>query len=476
MRFLSTLTIFIFLTSNPIFYITPLYAQEEGGDPEGGGGGFDFGGFDGGFGGFDFGGLGGGGPTETGGGPGGSDLGGGGAGEGAGSDSGGPIDSDDYGDPGAGNGSDNNDGSNPDGGNGIEGSDSSTDDSGNKVTLSLKADYFCTSGYIKLSWTAMENRQYRLYKDGTQVPGSPFAGDVLSFDDHAVTFAEKADIKYSLEYISVNKKGKEKVTDKIDVTALAPCAPPSVPVFTRISDRCVNSLPEVTIRWDKTDRTTYYEVWRSPTGITSKRDGSLLTYPDPHFGEGSNANKFSFNDPKNSVVVNQAPKQKTIYYYKIISVGPGAPDGRTPSNWVGLRTRQCPLPTVSLFLTANGITKSSSDVPYLTVKQNIPVTISWNTTDIPAGPDACTASIPSTNPIPSAALTSAWSNNKAEAGREALPLISDIGSYHFKLTCQNARGVDYTSAIILTVDQTLKPYFKTTGGDVHTNKRIYISQ
>jgi hypothetical protein len=175
-------------------------------------------------------------------------------------------------------------------------------------------------------------------------------------------------------------------------------------------------------------------------------------------------------------VVDQGPEEKTIYYYKIISIGPGAPDGRTPSNWTGILTRQCPLPTVSLFLTANGITKSSNDVPYLTVKQNVPVTISWNTTDIPAGPNACIASIPSTNPIPSAELTSAWSNNKAEAGREALPLISAIGSYHFKLTCQNALGVDYTAAIILTVDQTKKPWFQTTGGSVHSNKGIYISE
>jgi hypothetical protein len=49
--FLSTLITLLFLLSNLIFYIPPLYAQEESGDPDGGGGdgGFDLGG--GGFGG-----------------------------------------------------------------------------------------------------------------------------------------------------------------------------------------------------------------------------------------------------------------------------------------------------------------------------------------------------------------------------------------------------------------------------------------
>lgn len=343
MRFLSSLIIFLFLISNLIFSITPLHAQQQD-SGEGHGGGDPGPDPDPGFG--DLGDPGpepgpGVGPEPGpvgggGGGGGGGDIGGGG---GAGASNG------DYGDPGSGDGSDNNDGSNTDGGNGIEGTDESTDDDGNNVTLKFDIKYYCVSGYIKLSWTTMQNRQYRLYKDGIQVPGSPFAENILSYDDHEVTFADKTDIAYSLEYIKVDK-GKVTVKDTINLTAVAPCAPPAIPVFTNISDKCVNDLPEVTFVWNKTNFTTYYEVWRSPTGVTSNNDAILLSAP--RFAEGSTLDKFTFNDPINSVVVNQAPEQGTIYWYKIVSVGPGYPDGRTPGAWTGLKTKQCIPPTVQI--------------------------------------------------------------------------------------------------------------------------------
>jgi hypothetical protein len=143
--------------------------------------------------------------------------------------------------------------------------------------------------------------------------------------------------------------------------------------------------------------------------------------------------------------------------------------------WVGIRTPDCSPPIINLFLTSKGVTLAYNDFP-LVVKQNDPVAILWNTTNVPVGPSSCTASIPSTDPAPTQDLINSWSNGKAEAGREALPPISTIGQYQFRLTCSNPQGVSGSSVITLKVDETKKPWFKTTGGDVHTNKGIYISE
>ncbi|MBI2593377.1 hypothetical protein HYW44_01935 [Candidatus Daviesbacteria bacterium] len=135
----------------------------------------------------------------------------------------------------------------------------------------------------------------------------------------------------------------------------------------------------------------------------------------------------------------------------------------------------CTPPQINLFLTSKGKTLGHNDYP-LNVKQNDPVSISWNTTNVPVGPSSCTASIPSTNPAPSQDLINSWSNGKAETGNQALAPISTIGNYQFSLTCSNPQGVSGSSTITLKVEETKKPYFKTTGGDVHTNKGIYISE
>ncbi|MBI2018040.1 hypothetical protein HYS92_03230 [Candidatus Daviesbacteria bacterium] len=169
------------------------------------------------------------------------------------------------------------------------------------------------------------------------------------------------------------------------------------------------------------------------------------------------------------------PDQTKRYSYQISGLDAQGNDV-TFSNWASpVELKSCSPPVINLFLTSKGKTLGHNDYP-LVIKQNDPVSISWNTVNVPVSPSSCTASIPSTDPAPSAALTSAWSNGKAETGNQALPPISTIGNYQFSLTCSNPQGVSGSSTITLKVEQTLKPYFKTTGGDVHTNKGIYISE
>lgn len=134
----------------------------------------------------------------------------------------------------------------------------------------------------------------------------------------------------------------------------------------------------------------------------------------------------------------------------------------------------CSWPVINLNLTNGIITTNAASGPFLHVKQKEPVTIFWDTVNVPPGPAACTASIPSITPRPSQALFNAFNGNKSEAGSIDLPPISDIGAYQFTLTCQSIWGIENQNSATLHVEQLELPYIQTTGGDVHSNELIDI--
>lgn len=133
-------------------------------------------------------------------------------------------------------------------------------------------------------------------------------------------------------------------------------------------------------------------------------------------------------------------------------------------------------PIVSLYI--NGITSGGLPV---TVNQNsIPQpNLTWQVGNTPN--NSCTASVTSVggSSIP-AALMSAWSGTKGPppmAPNTGGPVVLSTylpGSFLFFLTCTNNVGTT-TSSIQLDIIKYPPPYFKTTGGDVHTNETIFIT-
>lgn len=163
-----------------------------------------------------------------------------------------------------------------------------------------------------------------------------------------------------------------------------------------------------------------------------------------------------------------------------------------PGNFVELRADNSALPLATLYIYAQSlepprvnlyltkleqgvsITKSNTDFPYLSVKQNEQLTISWDTFNIPPGLNACTAAIISTNPLPSSTLFLAWNGGKNNNGSQVLPPIRAIGTYTFNIICTSKLGDSVSADISLIISQLQKPFIQTTGGDVHTNEAISV--
>lgn len=142
------------------------------------------------------------------------------------------------------------------------------------------------------------------------------------------------------------------------------------------------------------------------------------------------------------------------------------------STWVaGL---DCEVPSLSMNI--NG--KQSYDLP-LAVKQKDVATLTWSVSHA----NSCTASPQSTPSDPNItpanlnAINNAFTGVKALTGSASIPTL-DIGTYRFTLACTNSNVPAYPASTTSTliVNQLQKPYIQTTGGDVHTNETIFISQ
>lgn len=143
------------------------------------------------------------------------------------------------------------------------------------------------------------------------------------------------------------------------------------------------------------------------------------------------------------------------------------------SNWSTTSDTCTPPPPPKVNLTMKNETTgdqvSNGGFP-LAARQTHRLTLSWNVSNA----ESCTASA---NPL----YKSVWTDNKVDpavnpTGSVTITNTEVKGTYVFGLTCRNAIGDQVPSTIQVNITQLQKPYIQTTGGDVHTNESINISQ
>lgn len=308
---------------------------------------------------------------------------------------------------------------------------------------------------ITVSWTGSSDAANYTIRYTT--PGGTFGGNwTTSGTTYNITSGLTPGSQYSFVVYASNDSPPPAISDNGTwshqkfgtYTTYPDCAPPGNFSFSANPQGvCQGINPQINLNWGSSSGATNYQVrYRNPdtfyanTGVIQNATVTGLT-PNNQYGFRIIASKNT--NPYNPYVTysNGGNWTDTVY-------GPTTfPD--------------CSQPIINLFL---------NDTPYLEVKQNEPVTISWDTTNAVA----CTASIPSTTPPPSQALINAWSGVKSTSGLQNLPSIPTIGTYTFTLTCTNASGVSASATNTLNVTQLQKPYIQTTGGDVHTNESITI--
>lgn len=133
------------------------------------------------------------------------------------------------------------------------------------------------------------------------------------------------------------------------------------------------------------------------------------------------------------------------------------------------------LPTVSISL--NG--QQSGTVAQVAVDQNNNPTLTWQVTNTPQ--NSCSALVTSRdNAAIPAGVTAVWngvigppSSAPASGGPISIP-TSTAGSFIFNLDCTNPQGTRRAS-IELNVLPYPRPFFKTTGGGIHTNETIRLT-
>lgn len=236
------------------------------------------------------------------------------------------------------------------------------------------------------------------------------------------------------------------------LTARTDCGP-GKPAPVVIQNSC-NSVanPLVTLRWDQTINTGYYQVYYQEPA----QPMVLAANNVPFTASGGSPPYMDFNVPR------LAPSKS----YRLAVVAADNFGHATWSDWTSYNlTLPCTAPVITLTLTtppppappAN--TYLSGGLP-VAVNQNVtPVTLNWTVSN---------ATSASTN----------WGQPVTLAGGAANGSFtvntSTPGDQVFTLNAGNGVGPS-TASIQLNINQYPRPYFQTTGGDVHSNESIYIT-
>lgn len=258
--------------------------------------------------------------------------------------------------------------------------------------------------------------------------------------------------------------GGAKASNAMSVRTLN-CTPPPI---TSLTPSCpAANSPQIQVSWSNSLlNVNKYRLSRT-------QDGQNFT----ELANPLRSNSYSDNN-SSGLTANQS------YLYKLEATS--LSDYISPpsfSNWVTAPDCSPPVINLSLSSVIDGITvtKNANDFPFLAVKQKIPVTIAWNTSNVPNNLNACTATLttalatgPDSSPLTPTVIAS-WNGPKPNvfAGQN-LPELTSIGDYFFKLECTSQWDVSTSSTITLKVTPLQKPFIQTTGGDVHTNESITI--
>jgi hypothetical protein len=233
---------------------------------------------------------------------------------------------------------------------------------------------------------------------------------------------------------------------------------------------CVGPNPNIHISWDPYTTTTpanYRIIYSDNVGGGQQQTGLLA----------SSARSYDFNP---STIALTPGKQYSFIIAVYDASGTLLSDYLWSSQKFGTYTLYptgCgSLPVIDLWI--NNL--KSRDVAYVPVNQNASAPLIWRVSNTPN--NSCTASVASGDgsAIP-AGVTAVWSGivgppplAPATGGPITIP-TSTAGKYIFQLTCTNNTG-SLSDSIQLNINQFPPAYFQTTGGDVHSNETIYISQ
>lgn len=127
--------------------------------------------------------------------------------------------------------------------------------------------------------------------------------------------------------------------------------------------------------------------------------------------------------------------------------------------------------TPAVSISINGF--ASGSVPYVSINQNATANLTWGAGNVDP---TCTASTASGNssPLPNNGLDTVWTGSKPTSGGPISIPTSQSAIAIFSLIC-GVGATPYTASIQLNINQYPPAYFKTTGGDVHSNETIYIT-
>jgi hypothetical protein len=156
------------------------------------------------------------------------------------------------------------------------------------------------------------------------------------------------------------------------------------------------------------------------------------------------------------------PNQKYTYQIEAF-VDPDSTYSNTAEVYGTDCSNQPPEVTMTLRNNTTGVDAHNGDLP-LPAKQNESVTLHWNV----ANATSCSAS--------ASPAQSYWTGSKTPAlSSQPIPTTTP-GTITFTLDCVNSNNVHTTPSVTLKVNQYPPAYFQTTGGDVHSNETIYITQ